>query len=249
MNNTLENGFCVLKYLAETGEELGVSEVAARLGLPNSHACRLLKTLVETGYVVQTSRKYQISLRILCMSNARLKHLKLRQVGQPLIRRLCEIVNLECVLDAWCDSTAIIIASESPRDNLVYDPGLIVGNVHHPVLSACGKICSAYSDSGVPDGMDWSKGTAAASHSKEDFMERLAQIRRDGFACMKSENAENTGSVAAPVFNGDGSLAGAVGIVLPYGESFWTDELWSNCIKRVVEAGRAITLAMKQEII
>lgn len=248
MNNTLENGFRVLEFLANTGGEFGVSEIASRLSLPNSHACRLLKTLVETGYVVQTRRKYQISLRVLCLSNARLKNLRLRLVGQPILRRLCGILHLECVLDAWCDSSAIVIACESPRDNLVYDSSLIVGNVHQPVLSACGKVCCAFSASDIPEEIDWSQGTDKASHSKEDFMERLAQIRRDGFACMKTELAENTGSVAAPIFNDDGSLAGAVGVVLPYGESLWTEELWSNCIKRVAEAGHAISLALKQSM-
>ena len=246
MNNTLGNGFRVLKFLAESGEAFGVSEIASRLSLPNSHACRLLKTLVETGYVVQKSRKYQISLRVLCLSNARLKNLRLRRVGQPILRRLCGILHLECVLDAWCDSAAIVIASESPRDNLVYDSSLIVGNVHQPVLSACGKVCCAFAESEIPEEIDWSQGTAAACHSKDEFEARLAQIRQDGFARMKAELAENTGSVAAPVFNDDGSLAGAVGIVLPYGESLWTDELWSNCTKRAAEAGHAITLALKQ---
>ena len=59
MNNTLQNGFTILEYLAADAEERSVKELAEHFGLPNSHVWRLLKTLADTGYVEQTpgSRK------------------------------------------------------------------------------------------------------------------------------------------------------------------------------------------------
>ena len=99
MNNTLQNGFKVLEYLAQRGDSCSVKEIAEHFDLPNSHACRLLKTLLETGYVEQPagSRKYRIGLRILCLSNARLKNLRLRRVGHGILRQLCQNLQLECV--------------------------------------------------------------------------------------------------------------------------------------------------------
>ncbi|MBO5722951.1 MAG: helix-turn-helix domain-containing protein [Lentisphaeria bacterium] len=43
----------MLDYLAETAEAMSVKELAEHFSLPNSHICRLLKTLTETGYVEQ----------------------------------------------------------------------------------------------------------------------------------------------------------------------------------------------------
>ena len=70
MNNTLQNGFMLLEFMAETANECSVKELAEHFELPNSHVCRLLKTLEATGYVQQIpgSRKYRISLKILCLS-------------------------------------------------------------------------------------------------------------------------------------------------------------------------------------
>ena len=64
MNNTLYNGFKLLDFLAVSAELVSVKELAEHFQLPNSHICRLLKTLVETGYVEQdpATRKYRISL-------------------------------------------------------------------------------------------------------------------------------------------------------------------------------------------
>ena len=71
MNNTLRNGFKVLEILASTGERHSVKSIAEEMKVPNSHACRLLKTLSEAGYIEQdpATRLYGISLKILSLSN------------------------------------------------------------------------------------------------------------------------------------------------------------------------------------
>ena len=64
MNNTLKNGFRVLELLSLTGESFSVKDISTTLNIPNSHACRLLKTLKGTGYVEQnSSRKYKMSMK------------------------------------------------------------------------------------------------------------------------------------------------------------------------------------------
>ena len=90
MNNTLQNGFRVLEYLSSTAQEHSVTELTEVFDLPKSHICRLLKTLTTTGYVEQSpvSRKYKISLRILCLANACLGHLRVRERTKPYIHRL-----------------------------------------------------------------------------------------------------------------------------------------------------------------
>ena len=63
MNNTLRNGIKVLEFLSSTGSSHSVKDIAGEMELPNSHACRLLKTLTETGYVEQDgkNKKYRRS--------------------------------------------------------------------------------------------------------------------------------------------------------------------------------------------
>ena len=46
-NNTLFNSFKLLDYLATAAKPVSVKELAEHFSLPNSHVCRLLKTLTE----------------------------------------------------------------------------------------------------------------------------------------------------------------------------------------------------------
>lgn len=98
MNNTLQNGFTILEYLAADAEECSVKELAEHFGLPNSHVCRLLKTLADTGYVEQTpgSRKYRISLKILNLSNMRLKSSSCAISRGPIFRNSSANLNGRC---------------------------------------------------------------------------------------------------------------------------------------------------------
>lgn len=247
MNNTLQNGFKVLEYLAQSGNSCSVKEIAEHLQLPNSHACRLLKTLQATGYVEQIagSRQYQISLQILCLSNARLKNLRLRQVGQMILRQLCQKLQLECVLSAWSQTKSIIIATEYPDNNLLYDSNLVIGNTHQTVISACGKVCAAFaSPTDLEQALaqvNWLDGSQLACHDEKSFRQELDIIRQNGFARMLNENTPDVASAAAPIRDANGNLAGAVGVVLPRGEQNWTPLMWDNCSRGVMEAAAAIS--------
>ena len=117
MNNTLQNGFTILEYLAADAEECSVKELAEHFGLPNSHVCRLLKTLADTGYVEQTpgSRKYRISLKILNLSNMRLKKLKLRNIARPYLQKLVRELERPVFLTAPYRYRSLIVATEYPE--------------------------------------------------------------------------------------------------------------------------------------
>ena len=84
-----------MEFLADTAEAVSVKEVAEYFQLPNSHICRLLKSLAEAGYVEQLpgSRKYRVSLKILNLANARLKKEHLLGIARPYMRQLAEKVD------------------------------------------------------------------------------------------------------------------------------------------------------------
>ena len=91
MNNTLHNGLKILEFLATNAEAISIKEIAEHFQLPNSHVCRLLKSLTELGYAEQIpgSRKYRISLKILNLANARLKKENLLECGASLSSSTC----------------------------------------------------------------------------------------------------------------------------------------------------------------
>ena len=248
MNNTLQNGFMLLEFMAENANECSVKELAEHFKLPNSHVCRLLKTLAETGYVQQIpgSRKYRISLKILCLSNARLLKLTLRQKARCYMQKLAAGMNCAVYLSAPFNGLSIVIDTFYPA-NTSNDAGLAIGSVHSVNCSACGKICAAY----VPESeldeflsrVDWTARTASTITSPELFKTELSKIRNAKVATVVSEIGEGVGAVAAPIFNASSELAGAVGVVMPH-ERYWTPALWEKFVDATSLTAESISFAI-----
>lgn len=241
MNNTLHNGFRVLEYLADSAEAVSVKELAEHFELPGSHICRLLKSLTEIGYVEQLSgsRKYRISLKILNLANARLKKERLWELSRPYLRQLAEKYSAAVfVTRIWC-GRSLIIGTDAPP--LFADSNAsMIGTLHSPTSSACGKVCAAYASEDVRaallEEIDWQK-PGDFQNRRNDFESELIRIRQQGFAVRDLQ-----GAVGVPLFEGNGQLNGALGVMLPAVRSR-TDELWHEVIESTLSCGKLISFA------
>ena len=91
MTRTLRRGLDVLEALARgDGYGLGPSAVGQRVGLDKATVMRLLRTLVEAGYVTQdeTTRRYRLSGKILWLAHRVTAGLDLRSVARPHLTAL-----------------------------------------------------------------------------------------------------------------------------------------------------------------
>jgi DNA-binding IclR family transcriptional regulator len=230
MNNTLLNGFKVLEYLAETAEPRSVKELAEIMEIPNSHACRLLKSLKEIGYVEQTGKKrqYRISLKILTLSNACLKQLVIRNRVRPYLDRIVRELNCPAFLSVPLNGRPLIIDVIYPA--IFEDTGITIGGYNQIHSSATGKVCAAYclddELEALLDSCDFPKFTDSTITDRKLFKKELLKVKRDKVAVTDSEQGKGIAAVAAPVFNYEGELAGAVGTTLPreaQNEAGWTE--------------------------
>lgn len=239
MNNTLANGFKLLEMLSEDGGAYSVKELSALAKLPPSHICRLLKTLVQTGYLEQLpeSRKYRVSLKLLHLSQARLKKLDLRRVGHPFVEQLGHELKAPVFLSAPCQGRSIIVDVVWPQE-AVGDPVLVVGQVHSICHSACGKICAAFA---LPDEQSLVE-SAIVSENPNDTLdawnEEFRRIRETRFAVRCEEGVL---AVAAPLFRAGALFAGAIGVCFP-GDAILTPEI-EQIVRR---AATAISFSLGQ---
>ena len=244
MNNTLYNGFRLLDYLAAAAEPVSVKELSEHFQLPNSHICRLLKTLVETGYVEQLSgsRKYRISLKILNLAHSRLQNERLLGLARPYMQQLAEKLNaVVFVTRSYCGHS-LIIDTEYPTLYL-HDSATLVGALHSPTDTACGRVCAAYSNSEVQIALcseiDWS-APGDFQARPEEFAAELDLIRQRGYAMRDPEG--KTGAVGVPIFDSSCICNGALGVMLPPGPQR-TVELFQNVIEAACSCGKLISFA------
>lgn len=232
VNKTLSNGFKLLEMLSEDGGAYSVKELSSMAGLPSSNICRLLKTLVQTGYLEQNpkDRKYRVSLKLLQLSHARLKKLDLRRLGHPFAARLAEELKASVFLSAPCKSRSIVVDVVWPQE-VVGDPVLVVGQVHSVSHSACGKICAAFAP---PEEMQLVEAAVAAENPEdppEKWMREFARIRKDRFAVRRENEIL---AVGAPLFRAKGIFAGAIGVFFPGGSEPSTE--LEHAVRRTANA-------------
>ena len=242
MNNTLHNGLRVLDFLAGASEAYSVKDLAEHFQLPNSHICRLLKSLVECGYAEQLpgSRKYRVSLKLLHLANARLRKERLLNIARPYMRQLAEKVDGAVFVTRVYCGYSLIIGTEYPALFPEID-GTVIGTLHSPTSSACGRVCAAYSSAEVQSDLlaavDWDlpgdfQGRRAA------FEEELAGVRRQGYALRDIPGI--VAAVGVPLFEDGGGVNGALGVMLPP-RRVMNPESWQAVIEAALTCGKLIS--------
>jgi DNA-binding IclR family transcriptional regulator len=204
-NSNLLKGLAVLETMAAEAREFSLAEVAELTGLDKSHACRLLQSLVEAGYVVRNSqnRRYHIGLRTLELSSSILARMDVYTLGQAYLREVSDRLRSSSCLGVLHCGKVLTVATVYPAG--VYAgkaPGF--GSVMDLDDSAMGKVLLAYmaleDQQRVLDG-------------DERLDLELEAVSRSGLATiLKPKDADPAVvGVAAPVRNSDGQVIAALG--------------------------------------
>lgn len=215
MNNTLTNGFKLLELLADSESECSVSELAIQMDRPPSHICRLLKTLLQTGYVEQNpnTRKYRVTLRVLTLAHVRLSRLDFRRLGQPYALRLANELKAHVYLSQPLGGQSVVVDVAHPAGS-VSDAGIVIGQIHSIKKSACGKLCAAYAGASERKRLELLLKKADKKFALDAWRKELEEIKSQQLAIRKEEGLL---ALAAPVHQKGGVFTGALGIYFPKG--------------------------------
>lgn len=247
MNNTLQNGFKLLEYLSSTAQEHSVTELTEIFSLPKSHVCRLLKTLISTGYIEQNpvSRKYKVCLKVLCLANACLKNLRIRERAKPYIHALQETLQTPVFLAVPLNGEALLIDAFFPKGRET-DPGMVIGSLNGPYDSATGKICAAWlNDKEINElilRLPPVKRTEYTLTKPEDIYKEFKKVRTNKLAITKNERSLGVSAIAAPVFSHGGIMTASIGTILPPNEN--TPETWQLFEREIRDAAVSASFAM-----
>jgi Transcriptional regulator len=211
-NNTLRNGLRVLERIAGTHRDFAVSELAAALELPRSHVHRLLRTLVEAGYVLQSrdTRKYRSDHRILALAGPFADNHPLRIHGGPVLRSLSGAARAAAYL-AVCHQGAPLIVMSDYFGGAKKPSHLGLGERLPRHASAFGKLFLALQRLDIP-ASELERRTPFTITTLRELREETEKIRRQGYSVSRGENTEAFYSFAAPVHGRAGELLGAIGL-------------------------------------
>ena len=217
--STVRNAARLLKVFRSREADLGVSELARRLGLGKSTVHRMLTTLVAEGLIEQNPRTggYRLGIVMFELGQAVRVHMDLHAaVGQVLseLRAQTGESSQVGVLDGH--EVVYVDRLESAHSlRLFTETGRRVP-VH---CTSSGKVLLAY----LPEArrhavLREAPMTALTPHtitSREQLVAELTRVRRRGWAEAINEREIGIASIAAPVRDVTGDVVAAISIGVP----------------------------------
>ncbi len=209
---SVDRAVTILELLARRGE-VGVTEIAADLGVHKSTAFRLVATLEIRGLVEQAGErgKYRLGLGLVRLAGAATARLDLSQQSRPVCERLAvdvaETVNV-AILD---DDAAVNI-------DQVLGPSAVtthnwVGQRTALHATSSGKVLLAHLPAAALERRLAEPLTAYTRRTitaPETLRRQLEGVRADGFACTIEELETGLNAVAAPLFAYHGQVVAAI---------------------------------------
>jgi DNA-binding IclR family transcriptional regulator len=207
-----ERVLALLTSFDDSRPELGVTEMAALIGVHKSTASRLAAALERAGLLARSGRRFRLGAEAIRLGALALRGFDLVTAMQPAMDRLAQETG-ETVNLAVSDGPDILNVAEVPSGYILSCSGGWTGRRTRPHAVANGKVLMAYGALGIPDRLE--RYTAHTITARDVLEAELAAVRRDGYAAAVAELEEGLVAVASPVFDAAGGCVAALSVSGP----------------------------------
>lgn len=200
-----------------TDAELGVTDIAHRLGVAKSTVHRMLSVLSHRGFIEQVtaSGKYQLGIHLYELGQLTQARSRLRHAALPVMRYLSDATGLSVNL-AIPDGADVVFVERLEK------PGLEehlehVGRRLPAHVTSSGKVMAAFNpeldrarrEAGFPPRV------SRTVRSAVDWDRELEFARRHGFATSESESFNEVSTVAVPIRDFRGRATASLSVMGP----------------------------------
>ncbi len=216
--SVIVNAIAVLRSFTADDPLLGVTEIANRVGLHKSTVSRILATFEQENLVERDAdtRRFRLGLGLIAVAGPLLAELEERRVAYPVLRELTELTGETSALMMWEGNESICVEQIASRHQIKHTAPL--GARYSDALSSSVQVFLATQPEErvralLRSGAITYPGLDEAS--LEDYLLRLKDDSRRGWAINYGESSLDEVGVAAPVYDHRGDLVAAVLIPAP----------------------------------
>ncbi|MHA7290789.1 IclR family transcriptional regulator [Arthrobacter sp. MDT3-24] len=216
--SVIVNAIAVLRSFTADEPLLGVTEIAGRVGLHKSTVSRILATFEQENLVERDAdtRRFRLGLGLIAVAGPLLAELEERRVAYPVLRELTELTGETSALMMWEGNESICVEQIASRHQIKHTAPL--GARYSDALSSSVQVFLGVQPEErvralLRSGAITYPGLDEAS--LEDYLLRLKDDSRRGWAINYGESSLDEVGVAAPVYDHRGDLVAAVLIPAP----------------------------------
>ena len=217
---SLDRAVQILRFLAENGDAVSLTEIAEATGIPASSAHRILSSLQAHLFVIQDGRRYRLGFGLVPLAQSALKHLADHGDATPYLTEITGRWNEVCSVCALVENHVVClqvssIVNEPHRTQFFVRPGQIM-----PFNgSASGKVILAYQDldktGTIISENELTAYTTKTITGAEEFTQHLRMIREQGYALCEEELEIGVSALAVPIKNVSGEVISCLAVVAP----------------------------------
>ncbi|MFA5514332.1 MAG: IclR family transcriptional regulator [Sphaerochaetaceae bacterium] len=243
-NPSVDRALNILEHLI-VEKSATIKELSEKLKIPPVSTSRLIKTLVNRGYLKEKkgySSSFSLGMKLLRFSQVVYEQIDLRRIAEKYMQELSEATGQTSQLAILQQSSVIYINQVLPRK-----PVSIIAPLHTELpinVSACGKVLCAFL--GEQDrntcvrGAELIQATKKSIVDKDYFLKEMEKVKLLGYALDDEEFAKGIGCMAAPIIDYTDKIVAAVGIT-GHIKSYKGNEQFSKIKKHVLEASLKIS--------
>jgi IclR family transcriptional regulator, pca regulon regulatory protein len=208
----------LLKVVAALDGPVSLSTLVTRLGWSKPAVYRLVRTLEAVGGLrLHDGKGYVLGPALITLGQAALRATRLLDVGRPHLEALYQQLDETIVLTVL-DGDEIVYVDRVEADKILI-PRTRLGSRLPAYATSTGQVLlSGLDDDDVRRRLRDRAFEPLAPNTLRDvdeLIERLAEIRRRGYAINDEELAVGHRSVAAPVRDHSGGVVAAVSVSVP----------------------------------
>ncbi|WP_426958486.1 IclR family transcriptional regulator [Muricoccus radiodurans] len=206
----------IIEMLAASEAEMGVTEIASRMGLTKGAVFRHLATLVERGYIVQdpASSRYGWGPRLYLLSRMGSARHDLLSLSEEPMRWLRDELDQTVVLSA-ATARSVVVLSTMPSNRPV-EIGVRPGSELSLNASAQGKVALAFGPAALRERLiagELPRFTERTITEIGPLDREVQEVRRQGWASAPGEVEFGINAIAVPVLSPGGELVATLAIL------------------------------------
>jgi len=244
---SVDKALCLLECFSDTTSELSLKELSDKTSLNKSRILRLCGTLAAHGFLVRRKGSlYSLGPALLMLGKVYERANNLISLSRPIMKDLALLTGESVKLFVIENKKRICLVRELGPSRLHY---AIREGEELPLLAgAGGKVLLAYASKEFRDevfAQGLERVTPATIVKREELLAELEAIRKHGYAISKGELVYEVGGIAAPVFNHEGKVVGALTVAGPIQR--FSEESCQEKLRDLLEATQKLSYMLGYE--
>lgn len=226
----------------DQSEELGITDLAAEIGVSKTVAARLVSSLEEFGYLRQNAatRKYRLGLKLAYLGSLVQDRQEIVHLVDPYLRTLSREFQASAHLAVQDHDGALIIGKVTMGPMVYMDSR--VGATLPIHACATGKCLLAFNDEQALEDFlarrTLEQYTEQTLTDPEAFLKEIRQVREQGYAVDNEESNLGLFCVAVPLMDAGGHIVAAMSLS---GQTQFMVKNQDAILKRLRETQQALT--------